>query len=144
MKTYFENNPDVYKKLIKDLIVQSLIRLMEADVYVMCRKSDESVVQSVLDDAAAEYKKLMAEKVKKLDGKEPPLNIQIDTTRYLNEYSETDLVNSCSGGVQLHARRGKIVVPNTLDDRIQLCYQEAIPEIRKLLFPTTAQGGQSQ
>lgn len=75
MKTYFESNPDVYKKLLKDLIVQSLIRLMESEVYVMCRKSDESIVNSVLDEAAADYKKLMAEKVKKLEGKEPPLNI---------------------------------------------------------------------
>lgn len=122
MKTYFDNNAEVYKKLIKDLIVQSLIRLMEVDVYIMCRKSDQSLVESVMDEAAGEYKKLMADKVKKLDGKEPPLDLKIDTTKYLNEFSDTDSVNSCSGGVVLHGRRGKIVVSNTLDDRIQLCY----------------------
>lgn len=95
---------------------------MEVDVYVMCRKSDEDVVNSVLEEAGNQYKALMAEKVKKLNGKEPNLNMVVDTTRYLNEYSEQDKVNSCSGGVVLHGRRGKIVVPNTLDDRLQLCY----------------------
>jgi vacuolar-type H+-ATPase subunit E/Vma4 len=79
----------------------------------------------------------MAANVKKLNGNEPPLELKLDTTRYLNEYNEKDSNNSCSGGVVLHARRGKIVVSNTLDDRIELCYQEAIPEIRTTLFPVS-------
>jgi hypothetical protein len=39
------------------------------------------------------------------------------------------------GGIMLHARKGRIVCTNTIDERLQLVYQEAIPEIRSLLFP---------
>ena len=40
------------------------------------------------------------------------------------------------GGFMCHAKKGRIVCSNTLDDRLQLCYQEAIPDIRRLLFPS--------
>jgi hypothetical protein len=39
------------------------------------------------------------------------------------------------GGILMHARRGRIVCSNTLDERLQLVYGEAIPEIREKLFP---------
>jgi hypothetical protein len=39
------------------------------------------------------------------------------------------------GGIILHAKRGRIVCSNTLDERLQLVYAEAIPEIRENLFP---------
>jgi hypothetical protein len=38
----------------------------------------------------------------------------------------------------MHARRGRIVCSNTLDERLQLVYGEAIPEIREKLFPCFA------
>lgn len=40
------------------------------------------------------------------------------------------------GGIVLHTRKGRIVCSNTIDERLQLVYQEAIPEIRALLFPS--------
>ena len=39
------------------------------------------------------------------------------------------------GGIVLHTRKGRIVCSNTIDERLQLVYSEAIPEIRALLFP---------
>ena len=38
-----------YKELMKDLILQGLIKLIEADVQIKCRKSDLAVVKSVMD-----------------------------------------------------------------------------------------------
>ena len=38
------------------------------------------------------------------------------------------------GGIQLRAQKERIVCNNTLDERLELCYQEALPEIRGLLF----------
>lgn len=64
----------------------------------------------------------MAREVKFFKGKEPPCNCQIDTSKYLPEYNEDEQVDSCMGGIVLHARRGRIVCSNTLDDRLQLCY----------------------
>ncbi|MBA0610996.1 hypothetical protein Gotri_012821, partial [Gossypium trilobum] len=45
----------VYKRLLKDLIVQSLVRLKEPGVLLRCRKEDLHLVESVLDSAKEEY-----------------------------------------------------------------------------------------
>jgi vacuolar-type H+-ATPase subunit E/Vma4 len=39
------------------------------------------------------------------------------------------------GGIQLRANNDRIVCNNTLDERLELCYQQALPEIRGILFP---------
>ena len=39
------------------------------------------------------------------------------------------------GGIQLRAQKDRIVCNNTLDERLELCYQEGLPEIRAILFP---------
>ena len=129
------NNPEEYKKILKDLIVQALIKLMETQVKVICRESDEDLVNEVLEDAAQSYKDLMKENVLMLKGVEPPLNVIIDPKKYLPEYNPNNPANSCSGGIKVHARKGRIVISNTLDDRLTLCYQETTPQIRRLLFP---------
>jgi V-type H+-transporting ATPase subunit E len=48
-----------YKKLLRQLLIQGLIRLIEADVTLRCRKSDVAHVEAIIDDAITEYKKLM-------------------------------------------------------------------------------------
>ena len=110
---------------------------MEPEVNLRCRKSDVKIVESVLDQAAAEYKKLMKDEVKGFKNKEVPLNLILDTHRFLPEFNESSdsTTDSCMGGVLLHARKGRIVCSNTLDERLQLVYQEAVPEIRENLFP---------
>jgi V-type H+-transporting ATPase subunit E len=110
--------------------------LIEAEVYIKCRKSDEALVQSVIDQAVKEYQALMKKEVKMFKGKEPPCKVVIDTSRYLPEYDENEAVTSTMGGVVLHCRKGRIVCSNTFDDRLSLCYQEAIPDIRRILFPS--------
>ncbi len=54
-----KESPEVYKELVKNLIIQGLIKLMEPEVNIRCKKSDEKVVQSVLESASAEYKRLL-------------------------------------------------------------------------------------
>lgn len=109
---------------------------MEADVHVRCRKSDLSVVEQVLMQAGEEYKKLLKKEVKFFEDKDVPLKLVVDKDRFLPEFDENEGAESCMGGLVLHARRGRIVCSNTLDDRLQLVYGEAIPEIRRLLFPS--------
>lgn len=48
-----------YKTLLKQLLIQGLIRLIEADVTLRCRKSDVAHVEAIIDDSIKEYKKLM-------------------------------------------------------------------------------------
>ena len=109
---------------------------MEGEVVVRCRKSDEQLVTSVIEPAIKEYKEIMQREVKFFKGKDVPCKVTIDKNKYLPEYDENEAVDSCMGGIVLHTRKGRIVCSNTLDERLSLCYQEAIPDIRRILFPS--------
>ena len=109
---------------------------MEAEVTVRCRKSDHAIVVSILDSAADEYRKLMKREVKIFKDREVPLKLILEDSKFLSEFNDTEGADSCMGGIMMHARKGRIVCTNTLDERLQLVYQEAIPDIRKSLFPS--------
>jgi V-type H+-transporting ATPase subunit E len=102
---------------------------MEPEVNIRCRKSDHDLVRKIMDEAAAEYKKLIKSEVKAYNNKDIPLNLILDEGKYLAEFKELseNPTDSCMGGVILHAKRGRIVCSNTLDERLQLVYGEAIP-----------------
>ncbi|KAJ1685164.1 hypothetical protein LUZ63_016554 [Rhynchospora breviuscula] len=116
-----------YKKLLKELIIQSLLRLKEPAVILRCRKDDYAIVDSVLDSAKKEY----ATKA----GVFPP-EIVIDTNVFLppapSSFQDHSL--SCSGGVVLASKDGKIVCENTLDARLDVVFRKKLPEIRRRLF----------
>ncbi|KAJ4818394.1 V-type proton ATPase subunit E [Rhynchospora pubera] len=116
-----------YKKLLKELIIQSLLRLKEPAVILRCRKDDYAIVDSVLDSAKKEY----ATKA----GVFPP-EIVIDPNIFLppapSSFQDHSL--SCSGGVVLASKDGKIVCENTLDARLDVVFRKKLPEIRRRLF----------
>ena len=95
---------------------------METQVTIQCRKSDLEVVKSIIAPAVAEYQEIMAREVSALGGKKPPCEVLIDDKKSLAEYDSREGVESCSGGIVLHCRKGRIVCSNTLDERLQLCY----------------------
>lgn len=127
-----------YRDFLKALIVQGLIKLMEAEVHIRCRKSDLALVNEVFQKAGEEYKALMKKEVKLFKDRDVPLKLVVESDRFLAEYSDVEGADSCMGGIVLHARKGRIVCANTIDERLQLVYQEAIPEIRRTLFPSFA------
>nr|AHA83526.1 V-type proton ATPase subunit E [Hevea brasiliensis] len=121
----------VYKELLKDLIVQSLLRLKEPSVLLRCRKDDLHLVESILDSAKQEY----AEKV----NVHAP-EIIVDNRVYLPPAPSHHNAHGpyCSGGVVLASRDGKIVCENTLDARLDVVFRKKLPEIRKRLFGQVA------
>jgi vacuolar-type H+-ATPase subunit E/Vma4 len=46
----------------------------------------------------------------------------------------TERENGMCGGVILLAENRKIVVANTLEDRLALCFEKELPTVRKMLF----------
>jgi V-type H+-transporting ATPase subunit E len=123
-------NHHSYKQLLKDLIVQSLLRLKEPSVLLRCRKEDLKLVESVLNSAKEEY----GEKAKV----HPP-EIIIDTVHLPPAPSDKNAHGPfCSGGVVLASRDGKIVFENTLDARLDVVFRKKLPEIRKSLFGQVA------
>ena len=108
---------------------------MEAEVRVRCRKSDFELIIEVAGAAAEEYKALLKKEVLLFRDRDVPLKLVVEKERFLPEYSETEGAESCMGGIVLHAKKGRIVCSNTIDERLQLVYHEAIPQIRSILFP---------
>ncbi|MFX6572749.1 V-type ATP synthase subunit E family protein, partial [Acinetobacter baumannii] len=118
------------KHLLKDLIVQSLLRLKESSVLLRCRKDDVHLVESVLHSAKEEY----AEKA----GVHQP-EIIVDHIHLPSAPSHHDAHGLfCSGGVVLASRDGKIVFENTLDARLDVVFRKKLPEIRRNLFDQVA------
>ncbi|KAK3017755.1 hypothetical protein RJ639_005071 [Escallonia herrerae] len=112
-----------YKKLLRGLIVQSLLRLKEPSVLLRCRELDVALVESVLEEAKKEY----AEKAKVHAPK-----VTIDKQVYLPP-PPTDSEShgpSCSGGVVLASQDGKIVCENTLDARLDVVFRQKLPVVR--------------
>ncbi|KAG2594801.1 V-type proton ATPase subunit E-like [Panicum virgatum] len=124
---YISRGHQTYKKLLKILIVQSLLRLKEPAVLLRCRKEDLELVDSVLESARNEY----AEKANVY-----PPEIVVDRHVYLPSAPSHFQAPgpTCSGGVVLASRDGKIVCENTLDARLQVVFRKKLPEIRQNLF----------
>ena len=98
---------------------------MEPEVHIRCRKSDEQIVAKVYKQAGDEYKALMQKEVKRFTNKDIPLTIVLETHKFLPEFNPNkseSATDSCLGGIVLHARKGRIVCSNTLDERLQLVY----------------------
>ncbi|XP_010533611.1 PREDICTED: V-type proton ATPase subunit E3 [Tarenaya hassleriana] len=124
---FFGHHHHAYKNLLKDLIVQCLLRLKEPSVLLRCREEDLEMVESVLDDARDEY----AEKAKVHT---PEILVDKDVFLPAAPSGDDHIGPHCSGGVVLASRDGKIVCENTLDARLEVAFRKQLPEIRKWLF----------
>ncbi|KAL5727204.1 hypothetical protein ACHQM5_000424 [Ranunculus cassubicifolius] len=124
------NHHQKYTVLLKELIVQSLLRLKEPAVLLRCRKADLEFVESILDDAKEEY-------ATKAKVHQP--EILVDTSTFLPSAPthHDSHGRHCSGGVVLASKDGKIVLENTLDARLDVVFRKKLPEIRKELFAQT-------
>ncbi|XP_076898051.1 V-type proton ATPase subunit E-like [Bidens hawaiensis] len=111
-----------YEGLLKSLIVQGLLRLKEPSVLLRCRKEDVHKVHAVLHAAKAEY-------AERTHVHEP--EIIVDSIHLPPAPSHHDPhALSCSGGVVLASRDGKIVFENTLDARLDVVFRGKLPEAR--------------
>jgi hypothetical protein len=90
-----------------------------------------------MPSAIKSYRELIVKEVKRFQGMNPdeiPCNIIIDKT-YLDSVEDNES-NGIIGGFKMYAKKGRIVCSQTIDDRIDLCFQAAIPAIRHMLFPS--------
>ena len=126
------NDKKAYKKLMKELILQGLLRLREPSVLLRCREADRKLVESLLEEAKKEYSEKANVQVPK---------VVLDDRVYLPPQPKNAAVEShepfCSGGVVLASEDGKIVLENTLDARLDVIFRQKLPEIRKLLLSSS-------
>jgi len=115
-----------YKELIVNLVIQCLQRMEETVVEVTCREEDAAVVKDALPIAQERWHK----------SKNQVVEISLNTEQYLapSPKNAGKSFNTCAGGVVVSAFKGRIICNNTLDVRLQLAYEQAVPELRYKLF----------
>lgn len=117
-----------YKVLMRDLIVQGLVKLFEPEVVLAVRSKDVRVAESVVKEALDKYIAVMKKEA----------NLDVSKTKVtVNKIEEGMVSANKAGGVILYAKQGKIVCDNTLDTRLDTVYYDLKPTVRKMLFPTS-------
>ncbi|XP_021927068.1 V-type proton ATPase subunit E isoform X1 [Zootermopsis nevadensis] len=109
-------NPSKYTEILKLLILQGLLQLLEANVTLRVREVDQSIVEGLLQVVAKEYK----------DNTGKDVTVKMD--------SESFLPPDTTGGIELQGQKGRIKIANTLEARLDLIAQQLVPEIRGALF----------
>lgn len=103
-----------YGELLKSLILQALFTMMEKDIKVSGRPKDSNLLEKAAEEAAKEFEDKVGYKPK----------IEVDQ----------ELGDKSNGGVLLKGYGSRIVVNNTLDERLRLLEERMLPEIRESLF----------
>lgn len=107
---------DKYQHILRSLILESMLRLLESKVIIKCREIDLKLVEEIIKEVQEEYKeKSQYKKVEVLIS---------------NEYLSKDIF----GGVVVSDVSGRIKIDNTLEERLKLLGEEALPAIRVELF----------
>ncbi|EGR28598.1 vacuolar ATP synthase subunit e, putative [Ichthyophthirius multifiliis] len=120
-------NKEVYKKLLKNLIIQSMIKLMEENIELQCKKEDLYLIESLLYECEQDFNSLVIKECKK---KSFNSKIKVNRDHFLD-----DKFKNLLGGIVISCYDGKIVCSNTLDARIEQSFQEFLPQIRNGLYP---------
>lgn len=105
-----------YKAAFSGLIEEALYGLMETKVILKVREADLSLAKEVVEQVSKTFE----------ENAKFPVEITIDEDDFLSK----DL----SGGVVVTNETGKIEVNNTLDERLKLLSEEALPGLRLELF----------
>lgn len=124
----YTNDEARNKALLRDLIVQGLIKLYEVDVIVSVRAKDVRAAESVLKEATDKYIAVM-----KKEANQDVSKVKVT----LNKAAEGMVPEGKAGGIVLYAKQGKIVCDNSLDNRLDQVYYDLKPTVRKMLFPSS-------
>jgi len=118
-----------YQKLMRNLIIQGLIRMDEKTVEIQVVKDDLNVVKAVFEGAIREYISIM----QKETGRVITPEVKVDE----NDFLPIGVV----GGVMLKGRKGKIVLDNTLQSRLKVASGTLMPILRGRLFGVISHQG---
>ncbi|GMM30659.1 H(+)-transporting V1 sector ATPase subunit E [Martiniozyma asiatica (nom. inval.)] len=109
-------NKKQYVTLLTGLIEEGLFALMEKSVFIQVKKSDVAAAKEAAKEAAQNFEKAAGFAVA----------IKINEEALLPE--------DVSGGCIIVSSSGKISVNNTLDERLKLLSESALPAIRLEMF----------
>ncbi|CAP68059.1 uncharacterized protein PODANS_1_19250 [Podospora anserina S mat+] len=107
---------DRYEGILKDLILEGFYAMNEPELQIRARKADYELVKNAIEKAEGEYKEKTGREVK----------ATID--------EENEVAEGSAGGVIIVGGNGKIDIDNTLEARLDLLKESALPAMRKALF----------
>lgn len=116
-------DPKRNKELLKSVILEGAVRLLEPEIGIFCREVDKDVIEGMLSEINEQLK----DYTKKMIGNEIDTRFFVITERYMKE---EDI-----GGVILYCNKYKTVYNNSARSRLDLAFETSIPDIRKVLFP---------
>ena len=128
----FKKDKAGYKKFLKDVILEGLIRLLEQAVYIRCRQEDISIIKDLIPEIKEEFANFMVNNmtVHKLTKEQAVVNLEVVENNTLKTHEST------LGGVWLISHYGQIVLKNTVESRLKLVFDNSIPDIKQKLFPS--------
>ncbi|SGZ46299.1 CIC11C00000001420 [Sungouiella intermedia] len=109
-------NKGEYKPILEGLIEEALYALLEDEVTLKVRESDVSLAKEAAETAAKKFEEKAKFAVK----------VSVSDLDYLS--------SELAGGVVAVNKTGKIEVNNTLEERLKILSQEALPGVRLELF----------
>jgi vacuolar-type H+-ATPase subunit E/Vma4 len=83
------------------------------------------MIKKMIPDCEKEF----AEHMKKETGRDYKTKLTIMAEKFLTNEEGAEC-----GGIIMYAHGNRIVVPNTLQDRMNLVFELALPQIRQMLF----------
>lgn len=113
-------NKSEYKPILEGLIEEALYALLEDEVTLKVREADVSLAKEAAETAASKFEEKAKFAVK----------VTINESDYLS--------SELAGGVVAVNKSGKIEVDNTLEERLKILSQEALPGVRLELFGPSA------
>jgi V-type H+-transporting ATPase subunit E len=117
-------NRGEYEKVLENLILQGLVRLLERSVKIRVQEKDVKMTQGMLGAIRNKFSNFIKQEL----GKDITVNLEVDTKRFVS--------NEELGGCILICGKGRIVFKNTMSMRLDLVFIDSIPVIRKNLFPS--------
>ena len=122
IKQFADPKNEKYQNLIQDIILESMVKMLETTCYLQIRKEDESFVQSILKNCEEKFHDYMLKET----GREYNCQLTIDQDNYIDdEY----------GGIRLLSKDKKIILNDELKTRLKLSKDLHLPIIKNLLFP---------
>ena len=79
-----KNNPEEYKKMIKDLLIQGFIRLLDDKINILCKQEDYELVKSIIPEAKQEFLEKLKKEAKK-SVQMPNFDVTLDDKHFLPE-----------------------------------------------------------
>jgi V-type H+-transporting ATPase subunit E len=105
-----------------------MIKLLEPELLIKCRREDVAMIKELISEIEVEFKEIMKREV--ADGDKYSTRLKL----LENDFLTPEQGGECGGVVMTSVDR-RIVCNNTLKSRLDLCFEELLPHIRKILFP---------